>query len=258
MTPISKFLIGAGVTALMAMASHSLFGLGEGFGQTLENRAAAALQGDPAAAGLRVAAVREPSLQRILLLDGAVPAADRPRLEALALAVPGVKAVRWADAGPDASADAAPPAAAPEAPATAAAADTCQQDVDAVIAGKTIQFDSGAATLRPESAALIDQIAKVLVPCTGTLVTVAGHTDGTGNAAANQMLSEQRAGVVVASLVNQGVPAGRLTAVGFGAGQPVQPGRTAAANAANRRIEFAITTGGTAGGNAGAAGESGQ
>lgn len=138
-------------------------------------------------------------------------------------------------------------AAAPaETPASVEEIKNCQAEVDTTIKGKTIQFDSGTAVIKAESQPLIDAMAQVLTPCDGTQVEVAGHTDLTGNDAANMRLSEERANAVVQALVAKGVPNVRLLPKGYGETKPAMPGMTAAANAANRRIEFAVGAAGAA------------
>ena len=131
-----------------------------------------------------------------------------------------------------------------ETPATAEQVASCQTQVDATIQGKVVQFDSGTAVIKAESQPLIDTMAKVLAPCEGTQVEVAGHTDLTGNDAANLRLSEERANAVIAALVAKGVPNARLTPKGYGETKPAMQGTGPAANAANRRIEFAVTAAG--------------
>jgi outer membrane protein OmpA-like peptidoglycan-associated protein len=71
-------------------------------------------------------------------------------------------------------------------------------------------------------------------------VAVEGHTDDTGNAEANMALSQRRAVAVMQWLTAHGVDAGRLEAHGYGSTQPLQQGRSAAARAANRRVQFRI------------------
>ena len=127
-----------------------------------------------------------------------------------------------------------------EAPATAEQVAGCQTQVDGIIQGKTIQFDTSTATIKAESQPLIDAMAAALTPCEGTQVEVAGHTDLTGGDAANMRLSEDRANAVVAALVAKGVPNARLLPKGYGETQPLQRGTGAAVNAANRRIEFKV------------------
>ena len=229
-----KFIIGAIVTSLMAMAAHSWLKLGDGFLNRLEAQAQTALGNAGAGSAVTVTMHRDPELQRVAILTGTVDAAMKDKLTAAVLAIPGVAAVEWA--GPSV------PEAAPEAPATAEQVQNCQTQVDAAIAGKTIQFETGSASIRADSQGLIDSLAQVLSPCQGVKVEVAGHTDTTGTPAANQTLSQQRATSVVDALVAKGVPAARLVANGYGSTQPRQPGNTPDANAANRRIEFKVAS----------------
>ena len=77
------------------------------------------------------------------------------------------------------------------------------------------------------------------------LLRVDGHADrqpvGRGIFASNWELSSQRAINVVKLLVDEGVPANRLAATGFGEFQPLDPGEGLAALARNRRIELRLT-----------------
>ena len=70
-------------------------------------------------------------------------------------------------------------------------------------------------------------------------LTVEGHTDNTGNAAANLALSAKRAQAVVDYLVKtHGIAAARLAAKGLGATKPVGPNETPEGRQANRRVEL--------------------
>ena len=150
---------------------------------------------------------------------------------------PGVHDAVWTTQAPPVAA--APP---PEKPATVEAVKNCQADVDGVIKGKTIEFASGAATLTDNGQALVDALAAKLGPCAGTKVEIDGHTDATGDAGANQTLSEARATSVAKALTAKGVPNARLVTKGFGSTQPVADGATAEAYAKNRRIEFTVSS----------------
>ena len=70
-----------------------------------------------------------------------------------------------------------------------------------------------------------------------------GHADRQpvrGAFASNWELSSQRAINVVKLLVEEGVPANRLAATGFGEYQPLDPSRGEDAFARNRRIEMKL------------------
>ena len=104
-------------------------------------------------------------------------------------------------------------------------------------------FDVGRATIRPESFALLDEVAAILVDHPEVeRVQVEGHTDSNGSASRNRRLSQARAESVVAYLVDKGVAAERLVAVGFGEDRPLVEGRTAEAHEQNRRVEFVIAS----------------
>src|SRR5690606_25249051 len=67
-----------------------------------------------------------------------------------------------------------------------------------------------------------------------------GHTDSSGNADANQALSERRAEAVVAALRAEDLPLITLHARGLGAAEPRADNATAAGRASNRRIEIVL------------------
>jgi OOP family OmpA-OmpF porin len=71
-------------------------------------------------------------------------------------------------------------------------------------------------------------------------VEIAGYTDYIGTMAYNQDLSVERAQTVRAYLVSKGIPAERLTTVGFGKNYPVEDNKTEEGRAMNRRIVFKI------------------
>ncbi|MFZ5444198.1 MAG: OmpA family protein [Myxococcota bacterium] len=102
-----------------------------------------------------------------------------------------------------------------------------------------IVFETGRATLAPESSAALDFVQGYLEAKSAiSLLRVEVHTDDRGDAKANQALSEARAAAVVAALVKRGVDCKRLLAVGFGASKPVAGNDTAEGRAANRRTVF--------------------
>lgn len=133
-----------------------------------------------------------------------------------------------------------------EAPATPEAVKNCQDDVNAVITGKTINFESSKAIIKADSMGLIDEIAKASKDCAGTVIEVAGHTDQQGGDAPNLRLSEERANAVVAALTERGVPKERLSPKGYGETKLLDQASTPEALAKNRRIEFNVAAAGAA------------
>lgn len=101
-----------------------------------------------------------------------------------------------------------------------------------------ITFDIGKATIKPESMTEINRIYELMNQNADLKFEVQGHTDNTGNAALNQKLSEQRAQAIVAKLVEMGISANRLTAVGKGQSSPIADNGTDEGRAKNRRVEF--------------------
>jgi len=101
-----------------------------------------------------------------------------------------------------------------------------------------INFDTGKAMIKPESGPIIEQIASLLKDNVDLNLSVEGHTDNVGTPQSNKTLSEQRAKAVVAAVVELGIDAGRLTAVGWGQEKPVADNRTEDGRAKNRRVEI--------------------
>lgn len=101
-----------------------------------------------------------------------------------------------------------------------------------------INFDTGKATIKPESQGTVDEVAKALKSAPDLKLEVGGHTDNVGQAAANQALSEARAKAVQAALVAQGIAAARLSARGYGDTKPIADNRSEEGRAKNRRVEL--------------------
>jgi len=101
-----------------------------------------------------------------------------------------------------------------------------------------ILFDTGKATLQPQSESVLGEIQKLLEQDADLKLRIDGHTDNVGSAAANQALSEKRAQAVRDWLVAHQVAAARLSAQGFGATKPVADNSTEDGRAKNRRVEL--------------------
>lgn len=102
-----------------------------------------------------------------------------------------------------------------------------------------IYFDFDKATLKPESAPVLAEIAAVMKRQPAWRLNIEGHTDNVGTDAHNSALSRQRADAVKQALVREhGIEAGRLVPAGFGASRPRESNDTIAGRARNRRVEL--------------------
>lgn len=107
---------------------------------------------------------------------------------------------------------------------------------------KNIFFDLGKSDLKNESLAEVEKIQEMLVANPALNVQINGHTDNTGNAASNKILSLKRATAVVDFLVSHGIDASRLSAKGFGSERPiVSNDDERGGREINRRTEIEIT-----------------
>ncbi|AKJ02477.1 putative repeat protein (TIGR01451 family) [Archangium gephyra] len=104
-----------------------------------------------------------------------------------------------------------------------------------------VYFATNKDVVLPRSFPLLQQVAAVLRANPQlTKVRIEGHTDSQGNDASNLDLSQRRANSVRRFLVEQGIAAERLEAVGYGETKPVDTNKTAAGRENNRRVEFTI------------------
>jgi OmpA-OmpF porin, OOP family len=101
-----------------------------------------------------------------------------------------------------------------------------------------IHFETGKATILPDSENVLSEIAKMLQQNPGVKLSVEGHTDNVGSPASNQTLSEKRAQAVVAWLTAHGADSARLKAKGWGQTKPVADNATDDGRAKNRRVEL--------------------
>lgn len=103
-----------------------------------------------------------------------------------------------------------------------------------------VLFDYNSAGLRSASRAALRDMADVFDKYPRTTILVQGHTDSTGSASYNQMLSERRADSVANYLENLGVRGARIDAEGFGESTPRATNDTASGRQLNRRVELHI------------------
>ncbi len=116
----------------------------------------------------------------------------------------------------------------------------CGKAFTDTMAGRTINFASGKATISADSSALLGALTGIATACKAHNIEIGGHTDAQGEEAANQTLSQARADAVKAFWVEKGVPAVGLSAVGYGETKLLDTAEGAAADAKNRRTEFTV------------------
>lgn len=102
-------------------------------------------------------------------------------------------------------------------------------------------FDTGKATLRPESQEQLKNIVEILKAYPKVELKIGGYTDNVGDPAANLKLSGDRAKSVMNEIVKMGIATERLEAEGYGEQFPVASNDTEEGKALNRRIAVRVT-----------------
>jgi outer membrane protein OmpA-like peptidoglycan-associated protein len=103
-----------------------------------------------------------------------------------------------------------------------------------------ILFDTGKDAVKPAAKDSLAKAAATLANSETTIV-IQGHTDSSGSNSINQPLSERRAAHVLDFLASKGVPASRMSAVGYGSSRPAVPNDTEANRSLNRRVQLEIS-----------------
>nr|WP_299386499.1 OmpA family protein [Allomuricauda sp.] len=103
---------------------------------------------------------------------------------------------------------------------------------------RTILFDTGRSSIKAESTSVMVDIIQILNEYPTAKFTVEGHTDSVGSAKLNQSLSEKRANAVRDFLIDKGISASRLSAIGYGEDKPIATNNTRSGRAQNRRVEI--------------------
>ncbi len=115
------------------------------------------------------------------------------------------------------------------------------QDVIGALNATVINFATGKAEVPSYSRAVLKEAASVMKQLPpNTVIEIGGHTDSTGDAAANMQLSQARAEAVRIVLIEEGVAPSMLTAKGYGSTMPKASNETAEGRYQNRRIEYTV------------------
>jgi outer membrane protein OmpA-like peptidoglycan-associated protein len=103
-----------------------------------------------------------------------------------------------------------------------------------------LNFETGSTQLTPESVPTVDSLVVILKAYPAVAVRLEGHTDSTGDAAANKKLSLDRAIVVKEIMIKGGVADARIGTDGYGQEKPIAPNETEEGRAKNRRTELVV------------------
>jgi outer membrane protein OmpA-like peptidoglycan-associated protein len=101
-----------------------------------------------------------------------------------------------------------------------------------------VNFDFAKATLKPDAAPVIAQIAALMKNNPALKIEIDGHTDAIGGHDYNIKLSQDRAASVAAAVKAGGIDGARLASAGFGPDKPIAPNDTDEGRAKNRRVEL--------------------
>lgn len=102
----------------------------------------------------------------------------------------------------------------------------------------TITFDTGSASISPQSYGVLNDFANTAKILDGTIIQIEGNTDNVGSIEDNRILSERRAKSIATYLQYQGVTPTRFVVIGNGPNKPIADNNTENGKAANRRTEI--------------------
>lgn len=108
------------------------------------------------------------------------------------------------------------------------------------LGSNSVRFDFDKADIKPQDREVLSRVAGVLMSVEGYSIHIFGYTDDVGTQDYNLKLSERRAQAVRDYLVQSGLDPKIITTKGYGKSDPRVSGDSAAAHAANRRVEIGL------------------
>jgi outer membrane protein OmpA-like peptidoglycan-associated protein len=103
---------------------------------------------------------------------------------------------------------------------------------------RAIYFNTGKSTFTTETMVRLEGLNKIMSGYPNLKFRIEGHTDSTGSKAVNDKLSQARADAVMKYLVDNGISAGNMRAVGYGSANPIGDNATNEGRQANRRVDI--------------------
>lgn len=118
-----------------------------------------------------------------------------------------------------------------------------QTESGVVVTLGDVLFESGQAELKADAQTSLVEVVDLLQSEPDKKIRIEGHTDSTGDAATNIILSERRASSVLSALVALGVDASRITSVGMGEDFPIATNESEEGRSKNRRVDVILLDG---------------
>ncbi|MDT8320890.1 MAG: OmpA family protein [Xanthomonadales bacterium] len=115
-----------------------------------------------------------------------------------------------------------------------------QTESGVVVTLGDVLFETGETQLREESHASLVEVVDLLQGEPDKQIRIEGHTDATGDADTNLVISKQRANAVFNALVALGVDPDRVTTAGMGEDFPIASNETEAGRSRNRRVDVIL------------------
>jgi OOP family OmpA-OmpF porin len=103
-----------------------------------------------------------------------------------------------------------------------------------------LNFETGSTKLTPDSIPTVNSLVAILKAYPAVAVRLEGHTDNTGDAAANKKLSLDRAIAVKEMIITGGIADARIGTDGYGDEKPIASNQTEEGRAKNRRTELVV------------------